>query len=554
MQRRQSERIRRHPVRYGIDEYVDTAVDSIQHHAYSICQIIEPQTMEEALAGDCSKEWKQAADAEYASLLQNETWDLVELPSGRQAIGSKWVFKVKCGSDWKVERFKARLVAKGYAQKHGIDYDETFSPVVKFQSIRVLLAFALQNDLLLHQMDVVTAFLNGTLEEDIYMQQPDGYLQQGKEHLVCKLKKSLYGLKQSPRCWNKVLTEFLTSVSFVQSSADPCIYVQGGDCPIVVAAYVDDLIIAAKTEDEMKQVKRLLQSRFMMTDMGELHYFLGIVITYVVGESIELHQKQYSENMLKKYQLEDVKSVSTLADTNVRLQKNDGVSKTVDPVVYQSMIGSLLYAAVGTRPDISHAVGVVSKFSSKSSEAHLTAVKRIYRYLKGSLDVTLKYKKSGDAQLIGYTDADYAGDLDDRHSISGNLFLMSGGPVSWFSKKQPIVTLSTAEAEYMYVALSTATQEATWIRQLLSDFHVPLEQATIIMEDNQGAICITRNPVTRTRTKHIDIRYHYIREALARGTINLQYCPTETMVADILTKPLPKARFEMLCGIMGLQK
>ena len=291
LQCRQSERIRQPPVRYGIDEYVEAAVDSIQHHAYFACQIVEPQTMEEALADDCSKEWKQAADVEYASLMQNETWDLVEPPSGRQANGSKWVFKVKCRSDRKVERFKARLAAKGYTQKHLMDYDEMFSPVVKFQLIRVLHEFALQDDLLLPQKDVVTAVINGTLEEDIYIQQPDGF-QQGKEHLVCKLKKSLCGLNQLPRCWNKVLTEFSTSVGFVPSSADPCLYLQGDDCPIVVAAYVDDLIIAAKTEEEMQQVKELLQSRFMMKDMAELHYCIGITTIVTITAVIRLRPFQ----------------------------------------------------------------------------------------------------------------------------------------------------------------------------------------------------------------------------------------------------------------------
>ena len=216
------------------------------------------------------------------------------------------------------------------------------------------------------------------------------------------------------------------------------------------------------------------------------------------------------------------------------------------------MIGSLLHAFIGTSPDISPAVGVVLKFSSKPAESHLTAVKQIYCYLKGSLNIILKYKKSEYALLIGCTDADYAGDFDDRHSTTGNMFLMSDGSVSLSTKKQSIVTLSTAEAEY--VALSTVTQEATWIRRLLLDFQVPLEQVTLIMEDNQAAICIARNPVTHTRTKHIDIRYHYVREALAEGTIDLQYCPTEIMVADILTKPPPKARFDLLHGIMGLQK
>ena len=196
--------------------------------------------------------------------MENQTWDLVELPSGRTSIGSKWVFKVKHKNDGTVERFKARLVAKGYAQQPGVDYDETFSPVVKFQSIGVLLTLAVQHDLLLHQMDVVTTFLNGILEETIYMQQPDGYIQQGKERLVCKLNKSLYGLKQSPRCWNKVFTEFMKSIGFTQSSADPCMYVRDTSSLTIVAAYVDDLIIAKKTEEEMQEVKQQLQSQFKM--------------------------------------------------------------------------------------------------------------------------------------------------------------------------------------------------------------------------------------------------------------------------------------------------
>ena len=257
---------------------------------------------------------KHAADAEYNSLIENDTWDLVELPKERKCIGSKWVFKVKRDRDGKISRFKARLVAKGYAQNYGVDYDETFSPVVKFQSIRILLALAAQHDLLLHQMDVVTAFLNGHLEEDIYMEQPDGYTQHGQEHLVCKLKRSLYGLKQSSRCWNVVLSRFLESIGYSISSADPCIFVREADTLSIIAVYVDDLIIATQTEEEMKQVKELFQSQFMMKDLGELHYCLGITINQRPGEFIEMHQKQYIMDMLKKYKLLDAKPVSTPAD------------------------------------------------------------------------------------------------------------------------------------------------------------------------------------------------------------------------------------------------
>jgi len=264
-----------------------TAADHVHHFAFSVCQIVEPKTMEEALASDQAQEWKAAADLEYTSLMENETWDLVELPPGRTPVGCRWVFKVKHGSDGKVERFKGRLVAKGYAQKYGIDYDETFSPVVRFSSIRTLLAFAVQNDMLIHQMDVVTAFLNGTLDEEIYMQQPDGYVECGKEHLVCKLKRSLYGLKQSPRCWNKAYQEHMESMGFKQSAADPCVYVRATEMTAIVAVYVDDIILITETPEEMQNVKESLAGRFKMKDMGKLHYCLGI--------NIEHDEEQVSE-------------------------------------------------------------------------------------------------------------------------------------------------------------------------------------------------------------------------------------------------------------------
>ena len=438
---------------------------------------IEPKTLNEALASVHSREWKAATDSEYQSLIENDTWELVELPADRTAIRCKWVFKTKCGSDGTVDRYKGRLIAKGYAQRFGVDYDETFSPVVRFSSIRALLAVAVVNDMLVHQMDVVTAFLNGTLEEEIYMQQPEGYIQPGSDHLVCKLKKSLYGLKQSPRCWNTTLTEFLESINFKRNVADPCIFVrmESGN-PTIVAVYVDDLIVLTKALERMNGTKKSLAEQFKMKDLGEIHYYcLGINIQRNEDKKcFIMHQKQYILAVVEKYGLSEANTVATPADDNVQLKKDDGISKVVDHTNYQSMVGSLLYASVATRPDITHAVGAVSKYCSKPNETHLTAVKRILRYLKGTAEFCLKFTKSGNGGLIGYADADWAGDLDDRHSTTGYVFLMAGGSVSWLSKKQPIVALSTAEAEY--VALSMTTQEAVWLRRFLSDLTTAEDQ------------------------------------------------------------------------------
>ena len=389
---RRSERTRRPPVRYGLDEYADTAFDDVEHIACYTSQLPEPQSMEEALASEFSEEkWKGVAECEYSALMENWTWELVPLPSNRKPIGCKWVFKAKRGSDGAVERFKARLVAKGYAQQYGVDYDETFSPVVRFSSIRLLLAYAVQNDMIVHQMDVVNAFLNSTLDEEIYMEQPPGYTQKGKEHLVCRLKKSLYGLKQSPRCWNKRFRAYMEEIQFRESQADPYVFIHSEGTEVsIVAVYVDDLIIVAKSSDRMREIKESMATKFRMKDLGKLHYCLGITVEHDEHErSFVLHQRQYIFAMFEKYGLSQAKTVSTPADVNVKLTKDDGVSKSIDAVKYQSMVGSLLYASTATRPDIAQAVGAVAKFCSQPTEAHLTAAKRIFRYLKGTADLGL---------------------------------------------------------------------------------------------------------------------------------------------------------------------
>ena len=287
-----------------------------------------------------------------------------------------------------------------------------------------------------------------------------------------------------------------------------------------------------------------------MKDMGELHYCLGMTIEQK-DSCIQLHQKQYIQQVLNRYGMDKANPVSTPADTNVKLVKTDNTSKSVDPSMYQAMVGSLLYAAVASRPDIAQAVSAVSKYNSNPSEAHLTAVKRILRYLRGTLDMTLVYRKSTSG-LMGYTDSNWANDLDDRHSTSGNVFLLGDAAISWLSKRQTVVAVSTAEAEY--IALYYCAQEAIWLRQLLSEVDRPASSSPVpIMIDNQAAIAISNNTSSRrTRTKHIDIKYHFIREAVADNRIELIYCPTERMIADPLTKPITCQQFIKLREMMGL--
>jgi hypothetical protein len=542
---RRTSRVIQPVIRYGIDEYCSNVEH--EHQAFTAGSTVEPLTYPEAISSPQSKQWVDAANNEYQSLMENKTWELVQLPPGRQPISSKWVFKIKSKPDGTVDRYKARLVARGYTQKQGIDFDETYAPVVHRTSLRALLSYGLNHNMIMHQMDVVTAFLNGQLAEEIYMTQPEGFVSPGEENLVCKLNRSLYGLKQSPRCWNQVLDEYLKSLGFFQSSADQCVYVRNTNgVKTLLAVYVDDIVLLSDNEQSMSEIKTALSSRFQMKDLGQLHFCLGINMVFS-DDSIKLSQPHYTQQILDKYNMRNCNSVSTPMATDVKLVKDDG-SNAVDKTVYQSIVGSLLYLSTATRPDIAYAVGVLSRFTSAPTQTHLTAAKRVLRYLKGSIDQGLVYTKS-DSLPVGYSDSSWADD-ETRHSTSGVVFMHANGPISWQSKRQSVIALSTAEAEY--VAAYEATREAAWLRQLFRDISSIDSKPLTLYIDNQSAICIANNTATSKRTKHMDIRYHYIREEIADKHIATIYCPTQDMIADILTKPLSRDRFMTLCALLGV--
>ncbi|KAH9112109.1 hypothetical protein AeMF1_013507 [Aphanomyces euteiches] len=524
-------------------------VAQFAHVAASVGEDL-PKTYKAAMESGNASKWSEACKAEIKSLLENKTWDVVELPEGRKAIGCKWVFKIKERADGSIDKFKARLVAKGYSQEYGIDYEETFAPVAKFTSIRVLLSTTAKYNLDLQQMDVNTAFLNSDLVEDIYMQVPDGLdvkATQGQtSKLVLKLKKSLYGLKQAPRLWNETIDGFMVSIGFTKSNADHCIYVmRTGSRVILVSLYVDDLILASNCNKMMQSTKEALSKRFKMTDLGALSYCLGIEVMRSPSGPVFIHQSKFLKSVLAKFNMQECKPVKTPQVSGQRLSKlmcptTDDEKTEMSRIPYRSAVGCLMYLMVATRPDIAVAVGVASQFLENPGQQHWSAVKRIFRYLKGTEDFGIEY--SGSQDVCGYTDADWAGDTGTRHSTSGYCFMLNNGLVSWKSRKQRTVALSSTEAEYM--GLSEASQEAVWMKRLLLDLgEVDIRTPIVVWEDNQGSIALAKNPQHHNPTKHIDIRYHFAREKVQDQDIALKYCPTQNMIADIFTKALPASNF-----------
>ncbi|UYV62631.1 hypothetical protein LAZ67_2001358 [Cordylochernes scorpioides] len=479
----------------------------------------DPKDAEEALSGRASYFWKKAMEEEFDSLIENKTWELVDPPKNRNIIGTKWVFKTKCNSDGSVERHKARLVAKGYSQQYGIDYEETFAPVVRQSTIRMFLALAVEYNLILHQMDVQSAYLNGEIKEEIYMTQPENFVSRKYPERVCRLKKAIYGLKQAGIVWHERLDNELKYLGLKQIQSDNCVYIKHHEGILLVAIFVDDLIIAAEREDTLKSFKESMKRIFKIKDLGGINCCLGIRIQMKEDGSISIDQERYIEELLAKYRMKEAKPISTPMDSNSKLTKISSIE-------------------VSTRPDIAYAVSALGQFSNDPRRQHWNAAKRVLRYLKGTSCLRITYRKSNEA-LHGYVDADWGGNLVDRKSHTGIVYFLARGPIAWESKKQQTVTLSSTESEY--IALCEAGKEAVYLRALLDEmgFGELLNGPTVLKTDNQGAQQLARNPVYHARTKHIDIKWHFIRSICSDGLVEVVHTPTQENVADILTKGLP---------------
>lgn len=523
--------------KYPLSSFHSLTRLSPSHKAFSmsITHCTEPQSYEEASKHE---HWVTAMKEELNALAKNCTWKIVELPPHTKPIGCKWVYKVKHKANGQIERYKARLVAKGYNQVEGIDYFETFSPVAKITTVRTLLAVAAIKNWHLHQLDVNNAFLHGDLQEDVYMKIPDG-VTCAKPNSVCKLQKSLYGLKQASRKWYEKLTNLLLKEGYIQSISDYSLFtLTKGNTFTALLVYVDDIILAGDSIDEFDRIKNVLDLAFKIKNLGKLKYFLGLEVAHS-RLGITISQRKYCLDLLKDSGLLGCKPASTPLDTSIKLHSAAG-TPYADISGYRRIVGKLLYLNT-TRPDIAFATQQLSQFMQAPTNVHFNAACRVLRYLKNNPGQGIFFSRTSEMQLIGYSDADWAGCMDSRKSISGYCFFIGKSLVSWRAKKQATVSRSSSEAEYR--ALSSAACELQWLLYLFADLRVQLTRTPTLYCDNQSAVHIASNPVFHERTKHLEIDCHLVREKVLKGTLKLLPVSTSDQVADFLTKALAPPKF-----------
>ncbi|WVY95082.1 hypothetical protein V8G54_034170 [Vigna mungo] len=485
----------------------------------------EPVNVKEALS---QPHWKEAMEEELRSIERNETWKMVDLPPDKQCIGVKWVFKTKLNLDGTVSKHKARL--------------ETICVVIAITCAKKWTFFAL---------DVKSAFLHGHLEEEVYVNQPPDFSSEENKHKVYKLNKALYGLRQAPRAWNKRINYFLISQGFERSVAEHNLYVKKDNRGnmLILYLYVDDLMVTGSCLEEIIEFKAILKAEFDMTDLGRLSYFLGLEFTYTAA-GVFMHQKKFIKDLLDKFKMTQCNEAGNPLDVNAKLRL-DEEEESVDETGFKQIIGSLRFLC-NSIPDLAYGVGLLSRFMSKPKKSHLIAAKRILRYVKGTSDYGIFFSygiKAEALKLVGYTDADFRGDQVERKSTSGNIFFINDTPVSWSSKKQTIVALLSCEAEY--VAGCSAVCQGIWLCELLKHLRIQTEESFELKMDNTFAMSLARNPISHGRSKHIDVKFHFLREMVNQGKVVLKHCKTEFQLAYLFTKALNQARFDFLDQKLG---
>lgn len=539
-------------VQYPLSNYMSYDQLSTPYRAYicSVTKYSEPSSFSQAKKSD---DWLQAMNAELTALEGTATCEICSLPSDKHAIGCKWVYKVKLNADRSLERYKARLVAKGYTQQ-GVDFADTFSPVAKMTTVKTLLAFAAAKKWSLHQLDISNVFLNGDLNEEIYMTLPPGYTPKDGEvippNAVCKLKKSLYGLKQASRQWFLKFRSTLMSLGFQQSHADHTLFVKNVNGKyFAVLVYVDDIVIASNNDDDVIQLKEDLKKAFKLRDLGSLQYFLGLEIARSAS-GISVSQRKYALDVLDEAGMLACKPSNIPMEPSIKLV-GDGPEPVIDdPASYRRLVGKLMYLTI-TRPDITFVVNKLCQYTSAPKATHMKAAHKVLAYIKGTVGNGLFYSSTSDFVLKGFTDADWASCKDTRRSTSGYCVFLGDSLISWKSKKQQMASHSSAESEYR--AMRYAVREIVWLVNLLNDLKVPQLAPVAFFCDSTTAIHIANNSVFHERTKHVELDCHIVRDRILRGLIKTLHVKIDLQLADAFTKPLYPAQFKALIGKMSLK-
>ena len=515
-----------------------------------------PRSYHHAMTNDPDR-WLVPVKTEMDTLKAKHTWDLVKPPPGANIMDSMWIYDIKWDGEGNRIKDKARLVGKGYTQQLGIDYNETWAGVTRLESVRMTAAIAAKYDLKLWRIDFVGAYLNSLTKEDIYMKQPEGFVEPGFEEYVCKLVHTIYGTMQGAHDWYETLSKTYNKLGYVTSRADPCVRYKREDNDYTITdTYTDDVFGASTTDEEIEKRKDEMGKEWEIKDVGENDYFLGMRVQQdLTTGTIRLTQRPYWEHVVNRFSLEHVPLRNVPLPVGITLN-NDMSPKTdlerqqmVDKP-YRPVLGSVMWGQLATRPDLSFPVSLLSRFQANPGPEHWNALMHVIGYIKSTIDYGLTYSRDGDLSPMAFVDADYGGCRDTRKSTSGYVFTMAGGAVTWSSKRQATVALSTVEAEY--VAMSRCAQQMVWMQSWLDEVTIEHEMPGVIKGDSRGAISLTKNTRDHGKIKHIDIRHHYIRELVESGTIQMVQIPSADNLADIFTKALSRDQHHRLLSKLNI--